>query len=268
MSIKIFEPKEFMQLEPPLSIYLVEPIVPLGGIVFVYGKSGVGKSPFSWSLADAVARGTDFLGMQVSSPSPALYVDVDTRWWTIQDRWKKANYEPGFDIAVGDAFDCLSGTWEYSENRAMFVQQQQKRKYKLVVISTLAKIHSFSFSDPNAPTIVYTKWQEVFGQECAIVFIHHDKKSSKTEGEMDDDSLYHIKRESFTGNQQWLDHCTTALHLTRRGSDYKFTLEQVKDQGSKKVEPVKCVLGPDGVGIEVEPEAKQKENWLEGEEKK
>jgi len=240
----------------------VNPIVPLGGIVFIYGKSGVGKSPLSWALADAVCQGGSFLGMPVSGQSPVLYVDVDTRWWTIQDRWKQAGYTPSFDIAVGDAFDCLAGSWDYSDARHKFKERQAAKGYKLVIISTLAKVHSFSFSDPNAPALVYSRWQEVFGEECAIVFIHHDKKSVASEGEAGEDSLYHTRRESFSGNQQWLDHCTVAVHLIRRGSDYKFTLEQVKDQGSKKVDALKLDLNDNGVGVSIEAEATEKDNWL------
>ena len=262
MAIKIYGPDEFVALVPPANLYLVNPIVPLGGVVFIYGKSGVGKSPLSWALADAVATCQSFLGMAVAGKFPVLYVDVDTRWWTIQDRWRQAGFQPSFDVAVGDAFDCLAASWEYSETRQKFKEHQAKKGYKLVIISTLAKIHRFSFSDPNAPALVYSRWQEVFGEECALVFIHHDKKSSTTEVE-GVDSIYNTRRESFSGNQQWLDHCQVALHLVRRGSDYQFTLEHVKDQGSKKVEPLKLVLANTGVGISVESEeTTEKDNWL------
>ena len=261
MAIKIYDPDDFIALVPPSNLYLVNPIVPLGGIVFIYGKSGVGKSPLSWALADAVAKGQSFLSMTVTQKSPVLYVDVDTRWWTIQDRWKQAGFQPSFDIAVGDAFDCLSASWEYSETRKKFKERQAERHYKLVIISTLAKIHSFSFGDPNAPAMVYSRWQEVFGEECAIVFIHHDKKSSTTEVE-GADALYNTRRESFSGNQQWLDHCQVALHLVRHGSDYQFVLDHVKDQGSKKVEPLNLLLGNNGVDITLDVEPTEKDNWL------
>lgn len=261
MGIKIYGPDEFAALKPPANLYLVNPIVPLGGIVFIYGKSGVGKSPLSWALADAVSTGQSFLGMTVSGKSLVLYVDVDTRWWTIQERWKQAGFQPSFDIAVGDAFDCLAASWEFSETRAVFKERQKQAGYKLVVISTLAKIHSFSFSDPNAPAQVYSRWQEVFGEECALVFIHHDKKSSMTEAE-GADALYNTRRESFSGNQQWLDHCQVALHLVRHGSDYQFTLEHVKDQGSKKVEPLNLLLGNNGVDVTLDVEPTEKEDWL------
>ena len=251
-----------MLLEPPSSLYLVNPIVPLGGIIFVYGKSGVGKSPWSWQIADAVSKGEPFLGMDTNGPAPVLYVDVDTRWWTIQERWKVAGYEPAFDIGVGEGFDCMSSMWEYSTIRQGFLDRQVSRHYKLVIISTLAKIHHFSFADANAPSEMYLRWQQVFGEECAIMFIHHDKKTTNQGEEINDDQLYHLTRESFSGNQQWLDHATTALHLTRRGGDYKFLLEQVKDQGSRKAAPIKCVLGERGVGVSVEEIPTQKDDWL------
>lgn len=230
----------------------------------MYGKSGVGKSPLSWALADAVAAGMPFLGLEIPSAAPVLYIDVDTRWWTIQDRWRKANYEPNFDIGVGEGFDCMSPMWRYSAVRQLFVERQQDRHYKLVCIATLAKIHSFGFADANAPAEVYKRWQEVFGEECALMFIHHDKKTQT--GEIDDiDQAYHVRRESFSGNQQWLDHATTALHLTRRGEEYKFLLEQVKDQGSKKIEPLRLILDEsNGVQITIDVDGNQtsRENWL------
>lgn len=253
-----------MQLQAPQIPFLIEPIVPLGGVVFMYGKSGIGKSPMSWMIADAVSAGTSIFGMTVSAPMPVLYVDVDTRWWTIQDRWRKANYAPKFDIAVGEGFDCLSPLWDHSPVRKALIERHRDCGYKLVCISTLAKIHSFGFSDANAPAEVYRRWQEVFGEQCALLFIHHDKKSSAGE-ELDADTAYHVRRESFSGSQQWLDHATTALHLTRRGGGYKFLFDQVKDQGSKKIEPLKLILNENnGVGIveDVEDAQTQKENWL------
>lgn len=264
MAIKVYTANEFLLLEPPKVLYLMTPIIPVGGVVLLYGKSGVGKSPFSWGIADAVAKGESFLGMETAGPCPVLYIDVDTRWWTIQDRWRKAGYEPKFDVAVGEGFDCMSSMWEYSEIRSKLLEQQAKRGYKLVIISTLAKVHALSFSDANTPAEVYKRWQEVFGEECAIIFIHHDKKTTQAGDKADEDSLYHQKRESFSGNQQWLDHATTALHLVRRGSDYKFTLEQIKDQGSKKIEPMKLNLGRTGVEVTMdeEEEAKKKDDWL------
>lgn len=252
-----------MELKPPPALFLITPIVPLGGIVFIYGKSGVGKSPLSWALADALATGQPFLGLPTTSPTAALYLDVDTRWWTIQGRWAAAGYNPSFDIAVGDAFDCLAPSWLHSATRTMLIDLQQERGYKMVVISTLAKIHRLSF-DPNAPNEVYKRWQEVFGEKCALVFVHHDKKSQIMDSKADPDVLYHTVRESFSGNQQWLDHCNTALHLTRRGSDYKFTLTQTKDQGSKQINPMNIVLADDGVGLSVETLPTQNDNWLGG----
>lgn len=231
--------------------------------MFIYGKSGVGKSPLSWALADSVATGQPFLGLPSSGPLPVLYIDVDTRWWTIQERWRAAGYTPQFDIAVGDAFDCLTPSWVHSVVRSHLVEQQEEKHYKMVIISTLAKIHSLSF-DPNSPGEVYKRWQEVFGEECSVVFIHHDRKTQVVnEDKANVDALYNTDRESFSGNQQWLDNCQTALHLTRRGSSYKFTLAQTKDQGSKQVEPMKIILSDNGVGLKLDVMTPQKENWLE-----
>ncbi|MGH9877508.1 MAG: AAA family ATPase [Nitrososphaerales archaeon] len=253
MSLKIYTPNEFKNLVPPKCIFLVNPIVPLGGIIFVYGKSGVGKSPLSWALADAVVQGTDFLGMQTGDPASVLYIDIDTRWWIIQERWKAAGYEPKFDVGVGEGFNCMSPFWEHSSIRQELLERQAKYHYKLVIISTLAKVHAFNVSDANIPAQVYLRWQALFGEECSIMFLHHDKKTV-IQGDVNDDNLYHITRESFSGNQQWLDHATTAIHLKRQGSDYKFLLEQVKDQGSRKIEPINCCLNALGVGIEIDAE--------------
>ena len=251
MSLRILSPAAFMALEPPTLVHLINPIIPLGGVVFVYGKSGVGKSPFSWGLADAVATGGPFCGMKTLK-APVLYIDVDTRWWVIQHRWRMANYRPTFHIAEGDAFDCLDGMWYFGNKvRELLREANEKFHPKMVIVSTLAKIHPFAYSDPSAPLQVYKRWQELFDPECAIVFIHHDKKSSHLQGEIDEDTAYHLSKEAFSGASQWMDHCTTAIHLTRAGNDYRFGVTQTKDQGSEKVKSFEVVLEKDGVHLTI-----------------
>lgn len=220
----------------------------------MYGKSGVGKSPFSWGLADAVATGTSFFGMKTRR-APVLYIDVDTRWWVIQGRWRNAGYQPSFSIAEGDAFDCLEGMWYFGNKvRELLMKTNETLHPRLVIVSTLAKIHPFEYANPNAPLQVYKRWQELFDPECAIFFIHHDKKTSNFSGEIDEDAAYHMQREAFTGSQQWLDHCTTALHLTRTGGEYRFMVVQTKDQGSEKVKPFVVNLERDGVHLTMDNE--------------
>ena len=237
MALNLHTGEEFMALTPPTYLYLVTPLVPTGGTIFLYGKFGIGKSPFTWTLANAVATGQSFLGMPTSKANVA-YVDVDTPWHMVQQRWKEVNFKPQFVIVEGQAFDCLrfgSNLESYKQPYEALTQCRRQFDPKLVIINTLMKIHDTTGKNPNLPKEVYSKWQQLF-PDAAILFIHHDKKDVWTG---DEGISEQQEDESFSGYQEWINHCNVAIHLVKQPhNENSFILKQTKDQGSGKIKPM------------------------------
>ena len=77
----------------PAPAWLIEPYLPSEGIVFLYGKKGVGKSPLTWAMAQAVATGESDL-FTVRSTGQVLYVEVDSPLPTVKLRAPKVLSSP------------------------------------------------------------------------------------------------------------------------------------------------------------------------------
>lgn len=177
--LNVYTGREFMGLAVPTYLYLVTPIVPVNAVIFLYGKFAVGKSPFTWHMAQSIATGQPFLGMPTSKAMVA-YIDVDTPWTMIQKRWREVDFTPEFVIVEGQSFDCLrfgSGLESYRQPYEALIQCRKQFNPRLVIVNTLMKTHDSIVKNPNLPKDVYNKWQQLF-PDAALLFIHHDKKDA------------------------------------------------------------------------------------------
>src|ERR1044071_8088981 len=69
---------DLMAVDVTAPTFLINPFVPVQGVTFCYGKKGVGKSPFSWEAARAVALGRPFIGHWPTQQGVVLYIELDT----------------------------------------------------------------------------------------------------------------------------------------------------------------------------------------------
>lgn len=69
---------EYLKLDRGPNQWLVEHILPVGGLLNLYGKPKIGKSYLGLGLALAVSNGGKFLDQDVKTTGRVLYVQVDT----------------------------------------------------------------------------------------------------------------------------------------------------------------------------------------------
>ena len=230
--------------------YLVDPYVPAGGIVFLYGKPSLGKSPLTWKMAQCVALGVPFLGCPTAQAT-VLYIDVDgTPAAELQKRLKllPQPYPADFQLVLMAPFNIVGRGAESDLARTRLAQMSQSVKPGLVIVNTLRKVHWADDKESDVPSRVYTAFHGLF-PGASILFVHHDKKTvlgpSGASTEAD---------EAFSGSQAWLNDATVGLHLVRHGAEGLLRLDHTKTQVSERKPPLMLVLAPDGTTLTTQEE--------------
>jgi RecA-family ATPase len=199
---------EFLKRSFPPTQWLIDPLLPVGGVVFLHGPTSVGKSPFTWALAAAVSEGTEFSGYPVLISGPVLYIELDTPANLIQPRLAKLSVKPQFVWleVMGKAINLLDLA---EEDRVKLVGLYNKVQPVLVIINTLRKAFEGDDKDSSVPNRVYDAARELF-PGCCIMFVHHDKKTpSGKDTKVDPDQM-------FSGSMHWANDAQLALHIMRR----------------------------------------------------
>ncbi len=189
--------------------WLIEPYLPLGGVVFMHGPTSAGKSPLTWRLAASVSEGIDFFGYKVSQTGPVLYVELDTPANLIHPRLAKLDIVPKKMFLA--TFPKPLNSLNFSpEDAVRLTELHSKVNPKLVIVNTLRKAHQSDDKEGHVPSQVYGAWQNIY-PGATILFVHHDKKAPAHNEDYNPD-------ESFSGNKAWQNDAQVALKVSRLGN--------------------------------------------------
>lgn len=228
--------KEFLAQKFPTTLFLVNPYVPIGAIILLYGKTRVGKSPLTWELARAIASGTPFFG-RPTIPARVLYLELDTPAPLVQHRVQLVT-DPPDDVWWEFLPPCHIVT-----DRGVQAHLRELGKQiepGCVIFNTLRKIHQGDEKDGSLPSRLYQTLHALF-PGAAKVLVHHDKKSQPREAQGDPD-------ETFSGHMAWLNDAQVGLHLVPNGRRQSgaLRLENTKNQCAEEVPPLHLFLSKDG----------------------
>lgn len=218
--------------------FLIDPYIPRQGIVLLYAKSSVGKSPLSWQMAKAVAEGTHFFGLPASQ-GKVLYIEVDTPEIVIVPRIRKLPPTPGVWWMFLQPMSVPQVPPDVLE---ALKEAQQYIKPDLVVLNTLRKLHDLDDKESRTPKLVYSFFQHLFPQ-AALLFVHHERKEST------DPRASPVDGENFSGSRHWIDDAQVGIQLQKVGggeAKENLRLYQWKSQVCEPLKPLPLLLSSDG----------------------
>lgn len=175
---------ELLSAKPPKTLFVIEPrVLPVGGVMALYGPAGALKSWLSIELARAVSTGTRWLDTFETNKLPVLVVQSEqTEAQYVNRLYKFFKFESSnpdnlfFDNDLGIRLDQYHGA-------AGLGQDMAERKPGLVILDCLYQMISGSVSsEPDLKRMKDTvdglrdKWN------CSFVIVHHPRKSSRDEG--------------------------------------------------------------------------------------
>ena len=213
--------------------WVLEPYLPAEGIVLLYGKKGVGKSPITWSLTQSVASGEPWFGFAVQRPGAVLYVEVDT---------------PPAGVRIRAPYIVTApNAYLYAPTNPLVCQTPLEREARaiepvLVILNTLRKIHPWDDKVSETPQRVYGVLRQLWPSAC-LLCVHHEKK--------DPTDHPYAEGEEYSGSLAWHNDAQVALRLSiPRGHPLRdgqaLELGMTGNQMAAKAEPLRLILGQDG----------------------
>ena len=230
-------------------LFLINPYVPSGGIVFLWGDTGVGKSPIGWEMARCIGTGASFFGLP-TVVGKSLYIELDTPERLVAERLQKlSTWVPPEKGGVDFLFLPPLSVPVLSPKDLNLLHRAAERDYDFVVINTLRKCHSMNDKEPQTPKVVYEFFQRTF-PAAALLFVHHAKKSQLNQASGSYEAG--LSKESFSGAKNWINDAQVGINLrkfrnARAGTNLHLTHENT--QISAEYKPLPLKLAGDGSNL-------------------
>lgn len=208
MSITVFSAGELAQHEFPDEAFIVEPLMPQGGMILLHGKRGIGKSQFALTLSHAIVNGLPLFNHFPTTKGTVVFVQADMtpkiqqlRLLKIYDHLKLENLYYTFPVPCNVA--------QFSKSHPI-VEAILKVEPKLIIWDTLRKIHRLKESSSESVQVVYENLKQYF-PGITHMLVHHDKKTFADNEGLDQEEL-------FRGSGAWVDDADTSIQITQTGT--------------------------------------------------
>lgn len=210
-------PSQYLQLPRQAENWLIEPLIPTGGLVSLFSPPKAGKSFAALQLAVDVAQGADeWLGFPIRQSGPVAYLQLDTprSLWAAR---LEAVERMGLDVSnlyLADSeqapypFDILQPDKGYE----WLAQQCDALRPVLVIIDTLRELHGGDENDSGQMKQVVSAIAAATRPAAALV-ISHSRKSDPQRG---DDLMNDNRGSSYVAGRM-----DTIMRLTPKTLVYK-----------------------------------------------
>lgn len=253
MTWTLFRSGELRSANIGSPLFLVEPIIPAGGIVMLHGPKTAGKTQLALTLGCAVATGGTFLGEYSCLPGHVIFIEVDMPLPLLQNRIQIAPETDPIWFLHSEPFDVVR--LAAGQPKPDAIAAAQSFSPALVIVDSLRKTHALDENDSSTPSRVYAAWQSLFPHAC-LAFMHHDRKKPT------DPSAWLHPEEAARGTGAWLDDADTGLHLDKvrgtKGGGHVATLTFSKCRTTEEPPPMLVRMHSDTLLVEpTKPSARQ-----------
>ena len=166
--------------------FIVDGMMKSNGLYFLVARPKIGKSLFALQLANAVATGTDFLGLSTSS-SPVLYISTEMSFSQILDRIDKMNLQFNDDNFRLKEQEVNERRLNLMDLQLEFQEFSHNLKGRFVIIDMFNGIDVNNYYDINnyqdIGQCVIPKFRELCKKYgFTILLVHHLNKNNKSLG--------------------------------------------------------------------------------------
>lgn len=181
LSLPIAGP-DYIKLKNETS-WVVEPLLPVGGSLNIFGKPKAGKSLATLQMASCISDATkhDFLGFPIKTHGRVLYVQLDTSrtiWTTDMENLMEEGYSIENILVIDKEiaprpFDARTNGSEYLSKII------SEFKPLVVVVDTIRKCHDAEENDSGAMKIVMEKLSIACSHSnAALIVVSHARKGN------------------------------------------------------------------------------------------
>ena len=161
--------------------WLIEPILPSGGAVLLYGDPKVGKSYAAIQLTLALQEGKDWLGFPVRRKCRVVYVQLDTPRSLWASRLEELHLTPEqiglLLLADRETLECFPFDILNPIHHDLLKTSLRDLSPDVVIIDTLRESHGGDENDSTQMKMVLSSFDSAI-QPAAAIYVHHSKKPS------------------------------------------------------------------------------------------
>lgn len=214
--------------------WVIDKLIPMGGLVNLYGKPKTGKSFLALSMAQAIVnQEPDWCGYHIAAPGPVAYLQIDTPREEWSARLSKISIKPS---ANSDLW--IADMWQVPEFpfNILNPQQTELRWLKqsiasinpvLTVIDTLREVHSGDENDSTNMRNVIAHLVDAC-RPSAIMLLSHARKDSMMTVNGDDDMMDQARGSSYVAGRMDVVMKLTQKRLMFKGRATGQTIETIQ----------------------------------------
>jgi RecA-family ATPase len=176
---------EYLNLPREPQPWVVEKLIPVGGLINVFGKPKSGKSFLMLGVVESIVNGdTDWEGFKIHKHGPVAYLQIDTP----REEWATRISKMQWKTADAPSRLFIADMWQVPEFPFNILNPQgtelswlkdnlERIRPVLVVIDVLREIHG---GDENDSTVMRNVIANLVGacRPAAIVLVSHSRKDS------------------------------------------------------------------------------------------
>ena len=185
---------DFCALPTDPGVWLIKPIVPVGGWINLYGQPKKARKTYlALGMAWAISSGqSQWLGMSVLKHGPVLFLQVDTPHAVFKQRMQDI-HEGGYDMSNVWVSSLLTMPYPFNiiEHEDTLNEMVERVRVDtgeapaMIVFDTGRKLSALDENSSAEMTLLMQALERVSGRDMAKVLITHDKKGP-SEGDQDD----------------------------------------------------------------------------------
>jgi archaellum biogenesis ATPase FlaH len=152
--------------------YILEGLIPLGSIILLFGRGGIGKTSLCMQFARAIASGKVFWGLKTIK-TPVYYIDFENPLAILKERAEKIGKTD--NLFVWHISNKIppprldSNEWE----------QYKQLPIGLLIIDTLRAAHLSDENDSRQMALIMQRLKELRELGFTIILLHHTPKGNE-----------------------------------------------------------------------------------------
>lgn len=220
--------------------WVVDKLIPVGGLINIFGKPKTGKSFLALSLAQAIVEGRpDWCGYEILMPGPVAYLQIDTprEEWSIRLGKLKLGNGGGSKLWIADMWQVPEFPFNIlnpAQTELTWLKQSIAAiNPVLTIIDTLREVHGGDENDSTTMRNVIAHLTEACqhtgsgGPPSAILLLSHSRKDSMLTASGDDDMMDQGRGSSYVAGRMDVVMKLTQKRLMFKGRATGQTVESV-----------------------------------------
>lgn len=226
---------DYLHLPRAPQPWVIEKLIPIGGLINLFGKPKTGKSFLALGFAQAIVNGwADWQGYPILSHGPVAYLQIDTP----REEWSNRLSKINLTEMTPERMLYIADMWQVPEFpfNILSTQQTELRWLKeslatiqpvLTIIDTLREVHSGDENDSTTMRNVIANLVDAC-RPSAILLLSHSRKDSMLTVNGDDDMMDQGRGSSYVAGRMDVVMKMTQKRLMFKGRATGQTLESIQ----------------------------------------